>query len=149
MQEITQAEIAETLKMFEKFSESDVQKFIRTFQKKQEPLLVYLAAVVEREELNEHEYDLLLTNVLLAWDVMRKKSSNLKKMSMELLQEIDEKPFSVTDNIQHHPQQALLEHIQKNTLDSAPEVREDRKPLILFTLKNVVDGLLQNSEVKS
>src|SRR5919106_551075 len=90
MTQITQQEIEGTLESFEKFTETDIQKFMRTFQRKQEPLLVYIAAVAEREDLNEEEYDLLITMVLLTWHLMREKFPKMKKLTMKQLERLDD-----------------------------------------------------------
>ncbi len=153
MNQITQAEIDGTLQTFEFFTESEVQKFMRTFQKKQEPLLVYIAAVAEREELNEHEYDVLITMVLMTWQAMRNKFPKLKKLGMKQLEKLDDNlyetllndPASMLMSVQDYPQPKLLGTILTHVMESESDVREDKKGMIYFTLKNVLDGLIQAS----
>lgn len=153
MLQITQQEIEGTLESFENFTEVDIQKFMRTFQKKQEPLLVYIAAVAEREDLHEEEYDLLITMVLLTWHLMREKFPKMKKLTMKQLERLDDflyeelanNPESMLHQVQNYPQPALHEAILTNVMEAEEGVREDRKGIIYFTLKNVMDGMIQAS----
>ena len=153
MNQITQAEIDGALQTFGGFTEAEVQKFMRTFQKKQEPLLVYVAAVAEREELNEHEYDVLITMVLMTWEVIRNKFPKLKKLGIKQLEKLDDNlyetllndPASMLMSVQDYPQPILLGSILTHVMESESEVREEKKGMIYFTLKNVLDGLIQAS----
>ena len=151
MMQITQQEVEGTLESFENFTEVDIQKFMRTFQRKQEPLLVYIAAVAERENLNEEEYDLLITMVLLIWHLMREKFPRMKKLTMKQLERLDDvlyeglanNPDLVLQEVQNYAQPALHEAILTNVMEAEEPVREDRKGIIYFTLKNVMDGMIQ------
>ena len=153
MTQITQQEIEETFESFETFTEADIQKFMRTFQKKQEPLLVYIAAVAEREDLNEEEYDLLITMVLLTWHLMRLKFPKMKRLTMKQLERLDDllyeglasNPGSMLQEVQNYAQPVLHEAVLTNVMEAEEGVREDRKGIIYFTLKNVMDGMLQAS----
>ena len=153
MKQITKEEINATLESFESFTEADIQKFMRTFQKKQEPLLVYIAAVVEREDLNEEEYDLLITMVLLAWHLMRLKFPKIKRLSMKQLERLDDllydglanDPAATLQQVQNYAQPFLHEAVLTSVMEAEEPVREDRKGIIYFTLKNVMDGLIQAS----
>jgi hypothetical protein len=153
MTQITQQEIEGTLESFESFTEADIQKFMRAFQRKQEPLLVYIAAVAEREGLNEEEYDLLITMVLLSWHLMREKFPKMKKLTMKQLERLDDllyeglakDPASMLQEVQNYAQPALHEAVLMNVMEAEEPVREDRKGIIYFTLKNVMDGMIQAS----
>lgn len=153
MDQITQEEINDTLEKFRTFEEADILKLMRTFQKKQEPLLVYVAAVAERQDLNDHEYDVLVTMVLMSWEVMRKKFPKLKKLTMKQLNELDDtlfetleqKPLTMLMDVKDYPQPHLLGTVLEHVMESEDEVREEQKGMIYFTLKNVVDGLIQAS----
>jgi hypothetical protein len=137
-------EIEATLQEFRELNDRGIEELIKMFQRKQEPLLVYIAAIVEREELNDHEYDLLITNVLLTWEVLRKKCRNFRKLKMQQLKHIDDRVFQSLDSsldLTGHPQPALMEKIEITIKEAEPEVREDRKPLILHTLAHVVAAL--------
>ena len=150
---ITQQEIDETLAEFQQFTENDVLKFMRRFQKKQEPLLVYIAAIAEREELNDSEYDVLITMALMTWEVLQKKYGGLKKLSMKQLSKMDDAlydnlrndPASMMMEVSDYPQPHLLGTILTHVMDADSEVREELKGILYFTLKNVVDGLLRSS----
>ena len=153
MTPITQEEIDDTLAEFQQFTEKDVLKFMRRFQKKQEPLLVYIAAIAEREELNDSEYDVLITMALMSWEVVRKRYPGLKKLSMKQLSKMDDAlydnlrndPASMILEVQDYPQPNLLGTILTHVMEADSEVREELKGIIYFTLKNVVDGLLRSS----
>jgi len=153
MTQITQQEIEETFESFETFTEADIQKFMRTFQKKQEPLLVYIAAVAEREDLNEEEYDLLITMVLLTWHLMRLKFPKMKRLTMKQLERLDDllyeglasNPGSMLQEVQNYAQPVLHEAVLTNVMEAEEGVREDRKGIIYFTLKNVMDGMIHAS----
>ncbi len=153
MMQITQDEINAILESFGTFTEADIQKFMRTFQKKQEPLLVYIAAVAEREELNEEEYDLLITMVLLIWHSMRSKFPKMKRMPMKQLERLDDllydglanDPGSMLREVQNYAQPFLHEAVLTSVMEAEEPVREDRKGIIYFTLKNVMDGMIQAS----
>ena len=143
---VTQREIEDVLETFRNFDVRDIDQMMKTFQRKQEPLLVYIAAIVEREELNEHEYDQLITSVLLAWEVLRRRFGKIRKLKMNELQAMDEQmraldPDSNAVRIGLQPQ--LMNTIQDNLAGAEPEVREERKPLILMTLTFVIHALDQ------
>ena len=144
---IQQHEIDATLQEFRNLTDGGIEKLIKSFQRKQEPLLVYIAAVVEREELNDHEYDLLITNVLLAWEVLRKKCGNVGKLRIEQLKQIDDEILTSEDSFDlnaqpgRNPQPALMQTIHASVLGAEPEVRSDRKSLILLTLNHLVIAL--------
>ncbi|MCI0415524.1 hypothetical protein L0222_22345 [bacterium] len=150
MKQITQEQIENALESFETFTEADIQKFMRTFQKKQEPLLVYIAAVAEREELNEEEYDLLITMVLLTWQLIRLNFPKMKKLTMKQLERMDDllyerlanDPNSMLQAVHDYPQPFLHEAVLTNVMEAEEAVREDRKGIIYFTLKNVMDGMI-------
>src|SRR6185369_6491840 len=55
---VSEDDVRRTDEALSGMTEKDTRKLIRSFQKKQEPLLVYIAAVIEREGLNEEEQDL-------------------------------------------------------------------------------------------
>jgi hypothetical protein len=153
MTQITKQEIEGTLESFESFTEADIQKFMRAFQRKQEPMLVYIAAVAEREGLNEEEYDLLITMVLLTWHLMRGKFPKMKKLTMKQLERLDDllyeglatDPASMLQEVQNYAQPALHEAVLTNVMEAEEPVREDRKGIIYFTLKNVMDGMIEAS----
>ena len=150
---ITQLEIDETLAEFQQFNEADVLKLMRRFQKKQEPLLVYIAAIAEREELNDSEYDVLITMALMCWEVIRKKYPELKKLTMKQLTKMDDAlydnlrndPGSMIMEVKDYPQPNLLGTVLTHVMEADSEVREELKGIIYFTLKNVMDGLLRSS----
>jgi hypothetical protein len=151
---ITQEEIDDTLAKFQQFSEEDVLKLMRTFQKKQEPLLVYIAAIAEREEMNDEEYDVFITMTLMCWEVIRKKFPRLKKVTMKQLSKMDDSLYEMLKNdpgamlmdVKDYPQPHLLGTVLTHVMEAdSSEVREDLKGIIYFTLKNVLDGLLRST----
>jgi hypothetical protein len=150
MASITQEEIDDTLGRFQQFTEEDVLKFMRTFQRKQEPLLVYIAAIAEREELNDHEYDVMITMALMCWEVVRKKFPRLKKLTMKQLSKMDDTLYDTLRNdpgamlleVKDYPEPNLLGTVLTHVMEADSEVREEIKGILYFTLKNVLDGLL-------
>jgi hypothetical protein len=139
-------------------TERDTRKLIRNFQKKQEPLLVYIAAVIEREGLNEGEQDLLTTATILSWRVMQDAFPKLKKLTMEEIEDADNKLFSTLEHfdgmnqdqqmqfgtkvLAEYPERELLGYLSEKVM-AAEEIREDAKGLIFLILKNVLDLLIQ------
>ena len=139
-------------------TEKDTRKLIRSFQRKQEPLLVYIAAVIEREGLNEGEQDLLTSSAILSWHIMQDAFPKLKKVTMEEIEDADNKLFStlerfdeMNDDQQMHfgtkvlaeyPERDLLGYLSEKVM-AAEEIREDARGLIFLILKNVLDLLIQ------
>ncbi|MGH9856477.1 MAG: hypothetical protein ACRD4B_01415, partial [Acidobacteriota bacterium] len=116
-------------------------------------LLVYIAAIAEREELNENEYDVMITMALMCWEVVRKKFPRLKKLSMKQLSKMDDtlydtlrnNPASMLMDVKNYPEPNLLGTVLTRVMEADSEVREELKGIIYFTLKNVLDGLLESA----
>jgi hypothetical protein len=149
MKKFIQEEIDEVLSDFNRFSERDIDKLMRKFQRKQKAILVYVAAVAQREELNDEEYDLLITMTLLSWRLFDTKCPKLSKVTVEELDRVDDLLYETVEKqpeslaqIANHPQAELLSNIHNAILGSDPQVREENKPIIYFTLRNVLDVLI-------
>jgi hypothetical protein len=156
---ITLDEIDSAQKEFEAFSESDIRKLMKAYQKKQTALLVYTAAVAEREELNEEEYDVLISATLLIWQTMRKKFPALRKVKIEQMEELDNRLFQDLESmlgqpdeeqvefmqkvIETHSQPNLLGKISMMTIETDEAVRDELKGILFFTAKNVLDALIE------
>jgi hypothetical protein len=158
MKIITPAEIEQAQKKFETFTETDVRKLMKSYEKKQTALLVYSAAVAKREELNDDEYDVLVSATLLIWECMKIKFPGLKKVSIERLDELDNRMFQELESmleesqdeqeefiqkiIESHPQPNLLGTICSMTMEAEATVREELKGILFFSAKNVLDALI-------
>ena len=158
MKMITPAEIEQAQKKFETFTEGDVRKLMKTYQRKQTALLVYSAAVAQREELNDDEYDVLVSATLLVWECMKNKFPAIKKVPIERLDELDDRMFQQLESmleksdddqeefiqqlIESHQQPNLLGTICSMTMEAEASVREELKGILFFTAKNVLDALI-------
>jgi hypothetical protein len=158
MEIITPAEIEQAQKKFETFTEADIRKLMKTYQRKQTALLVYSAAVAQREELNDDEYDVLVSSTLLIWVCMKKKFPAIKKVPIERLDELDNRMFQELESmleesdeeqeefiqkvIERHQQPNLLGAICSMTMEAEANVREELKGILFFTAKNVLDALI-------
>ena len=159
MDAITRDEIAAVEQELHSFTESDIRKLMKRYQKKQTALLVYTAAVAEREQLNEEEYDVLISSTLLTWQTFEKKCSALKKVPIERMEELDNRMFEdlqsktnqTDETIQQFVQEMVSGHAQPNLmarlleLSMRPEspIREEMKEIIFLAAKNVLDALVE------
>jgi hypothetical protein len=155
---VSEDDVRRTDEALSGMTEKDTRKLIRSFQKKQEPLLVYIAAVIEREGLNEEEQDLLTTATILSWRIIQDAFPKLKKVTMEEIEAADNKLFStlekfdeMNENQQMHfgtkvlaeyPERELLGYLSEKVV-AAEDIREDARGLIFLVLKNVLDLLIQ------
>lgn len=158
---ISEKEIEATEAALSGMNDRDTRKLIRNFQKKQEPLLVYIAAVIEREGLNEEEQDLLTSTAILSWHVMRDHFPQLKTVPMEEIEASDNNLFSTLDRfdamddqeqlkygakvLEEHPQRELLGYISEK-VSGNEEIREEARGLIFLIAKNILDMLIHASE---
>src|SRR5262249_53068018 len=124
---ITQEEIDQVRKEFESFTESDIRKMMKVYQRKQTALLVYTAAVAEREELNEEEYDVLISATMLIWETMRRKFPDLRKVRIERMEELDNLLFQELESLLHKSEQEQ-EKIVSHT------IRSHLQPVLLGTV---------------
>ena len=159
---ITREEISVTEQELRSYTESDIKKLMKRYQKKQTALLVYTAAVAEREELNDEEYDALISSTLLAWQMIEKKCPALKKVRIERMEELDNLLFEdlqsrlnesdkaneeyMKNMISIHSQRNLLGRISEMVLESEEPLREDVKGILFFAAKTVLDALIEACE---
>jgi hypothetical protein len=159
---ITPDEIAATEAELHSFTESEIRKLMKRYQKKQTALLVYTAAVAEREQLNEEEYDILISSTLLAWQSMERKCPSMKKVPIEKMEELDNRLFDdlqskvdqsdeeneeyIQEMIFRHAQPNLLGRISELSMESEEPVREELKGILFFAAKNVLDALIDACE---
>jgi hypothetical protein len=87
MQLITPEQIEAAFVFLESLAGKEQKKFLRKFQKKQEALLVYVAALIAREELDDAERDLLTSSALIMWKLTMDASTNQR---MIMTREVDE-----------------------------------------------------------
>jgi hypothetical protein len=162
MDVITREEISATERELKSLMESGIRKLMKRYQRKQTALLVYTAAVAEREELNEEEYDILISSTLLAWQTIEKKCPTLKKVRIERMEELDnvlladlqsrmdqpdeENEGYVQQMIFQHSQPNLLGRISELSMESEGDVREELKGIIFFAAKTVLDALIEACE---
>jgi len=149
-------------------SERDIKKFLRDFQKQQEPLLVYLSAVAEREEMNDPEYELLIDGSLLFWKLTRDASGRQKKLAMTEIDEADnallERLDQVADagderlleigsqevaRLRSYDQPHLIDFLLRHVLETSPEsgIRKEMTGILFLNLCNVLELLLRASSV--
>jgi hypothetical protein len=159
---ITREEIAVTEAELKSYTESDIRKMMKRYQKKQTALLVYAAAVAEREQLNDEEYDVLISASLLAWQTIALKCPSLKKVRIEKMEELDNRLFEdlssqinqsaeeneefIQETIFRHAQPNLLGRISELSMETEDGVREDLRGVIFFAAKNVLDALIDACE---
>jgi len=158
MDVISREEIAAAEDELRSYSESELHKMIKRYQKKQTALLVYTAAVAEREQLNEEEYDILISATLLSWQAILKKCPSLKKVQIEKMEELDNRLFEdlelrieksdeeneefIQEMIFRHTQPNLLGRISELSMETEDAVRGELKGIIFFAAKNVLDALI-------
>ena len=154
---ISEDTVRQTDEALSGLTEKETRKLIRNFQRKQEPLLVYIAAVIEREGLNEDEQDLLTSSTILSWRIMHDAFPKLKVVSMEEIEDADNKLFSTLEKfdemsedqqmhfgtkvLAEYPERELLGYLSEKVM-AAKEIREDARGLIFLILKNVLDLLI-------
>ena len=161
MEIVTLEEINSVRERFSAFTEEEIRRLMKTFEKKQTALLVYIAAVAEREELNEEEYDVLISTSLLIWQTMADKFPDLRKVAVERVEELDNRMFETLESmlkksdesheksiqrmIEAHKQPNLLGTISEMSIDTETAVRDELKGILFFTAKNVLDALVEAS----
>lgn len=161
MSRITREEIAQAQQALAHLTEKETQNTVRAFQKRQVALLVYSAAVVEREGFNDDEQDLFFTMTLLAWQVMKKHYPRMKKVRMEDIEKTDDQLFSSLQNfvemseedqmkagsalIENHLEPELFGYLIEQVNEAPPEsgVREEMKGVILSPLRIILDLMVQ------
>ncbi len=154
-------EIQEAHELLLNLSEVDSRKLLRKYQKKQEPLLVYTSAVMVREELNDEEQDLFISMTLLMWHILLQHFPKMKRVSMEEIETADDNTYAGLPELEtmdpgdqnlfveiilnSSAQKQMLGYMLETVNESPPEtgIREEVKGMLFFTLKNILDLLLQ------
>ncbi len=131
--------------------EKGLNKLIVKFQQKQPAVFVYLAAISQREELNEDEQDIFFTTALVLWMVLVENSRSVKKVSPKKLNEMDDHlMMTLTDEkvsiLPDSREPKLIEYVLMRITQPQPEfqVREDLKPLMFAFMKVVLDSMLDS-----
>lgn len=132
MKLITPQQIEAAFVFLESLSDKEQQKFLRKFQKRQEALLVYVAALIAREELNDAEQDLLTSTALILWKLTSDASTDQKTITA---QEIDE-----ADNSARETLEKLLDAGEDELWEAGGNEAEDLKSI---GQPELVDLLLQ------
>ncbi len=161
MARITREEIAKAQQALAHLNEKETQSVVRTFQKRQVALLVYSAAVSEREGFNDDEQDIFFTMTLLSWQVLKKHYPRMKKVKMKDIEDTDDQIFKSLQNfveksdedqlkagsalIENHREPELLGYLIEQVNDAPPEsgVREEMKGVMLITLRIILDLMVQ------
>ncbi len=153
-------EVEDSLRNLE---DDEVKRLLRRFERKQTAIFVYLAAISEREELNEDEQDVLFTIALVLWTALLKNSKSVKKVRMDRIEELDNEIMAMLEkNIEgsdvslakeagqliNQSEPKLFEYILMRCMksDQTMPIREDTKSLMVFFLKVVLDGFLEVTE---
>jgi hypothetical protein len=153
-------EVEQSLRSLE---DDEVKKVLRRFERKQTAVFVYLAAVCEREELNEDEQDVLFSIALILWTTLLQNFKSVKKVSMERIEELDNEIMALLEanvdkndealakdvaELVNQTEPNLFEFILMRSMkpDETAPVREDIKPLMVLFLKAVLEGFLEVSK---
>ncbi len=161
MGRITREEIGKAQQALANLNEKETQSIVRVFQKRQVALLVYSAAVSEREGFNDDEQDMFFTMTLLSWQVLKKHYPRMKKIKMKDIEDTDDQIFSSLRNsaemsdedqlkagsalIENYREPELLGYLIEHVVEAPPEsgVREEMKGVILMTLRIILDLMIQ------
>lgn len=166
MNVISTHQIDLTLNQFNSASDKDIKKMMRKFQKKQEPLLVYTAAVAQREELKDAEYELFMNMVLIFWKLTSDVNPQQRMITLEQLDEadntlihelesnIDEREEFLVNKagekvtvMEGYRQPALVDFLVEQIIETEDaEVREETKGMLFLYLNSILDLLLQASK---
>jgi hypothetical protein len=144
---ISDDQIVEVRQWLVLLSEAETRKLVAKFQKRQTPLLVYTAAVSERENLNDDEQDVLITLTLLVWLAVEKEYGRLKKVSIKDLESSDELLYSDPTNFEPKSLslQPLLSAHLIDSLRNAKEIQPENKETIQATLRLILDLLIRTA----
>jgi hypothetical protein len=160
---ISRDAIEKTHQALAHLNEEETRKAVKLFQKKQVGLLVYSAAISEREGFNDDEQDVFFSTVLVIWQVLLKQYPRMKSVSIEQLEKADDQAFtdlgnltnaSDADILRHvdvqltsHPETELLRYVVENTMESKiGAVRDEMRPPMFLSLNLVLDQLLAACE---
>jgi len=149
---ITVEKILEVVNDLQSMNDEGFMDFFRKFERSQTPLMVFLSATSVREELNDSEQDLLYSNVLTAWEAIRRNAQRLEKVGIKEIDGCDREiasymekeagqesfPASVT-------QPFLVEFLRTRTMtpgDDYPDVREEQTSVVFFTSQAALHCLL-------
>lgn len=165
MNVISTHQIDLTLNQFNSASDKDIKKMMRKFQKKQEPLLVYTAAVARREELRDAEYELFMNMVLIFWKLTSDVNPQQRMITLEQLDEADNTLIHELESndesedllvnkagekvtvMEAYHQPALVDFLVEQIIENEDEeVREETKGMLFLYLNNILDLLLQASK---
>jgi hypothetical protein len=131
--------------------EKGLHQLILKFQRKQPSIFVYLAAVSQREELNDDEQDVFFTTALVLWMALVENSKSVKKVSPKKLNEMDDQLISISEDEKNptflnFAEPKLLEYALIRITQPQPEfqIREDLKLLMFAFIKVVLDAMLES-----
>lgn len=134
---ITAEQIEAAFIFLETLPDKEQKKFLRKFQKKQEALLVYVAALIAREELNDAEQDLLTSTALILWKLTLDASTNQRTI---MTAEIDE-----ADNNARAELEKLLDAGEDELFEAGAREAEDldvsgQPELIDFLMSTIIEA---------
>jgi hypothetical protein len=157
MEIILPEEIEQSAEYIQSLSPEETKKFIRNFKQKQSPLLVYTAALGERD-FNSEEEDVLIFAVLVAWHCISQKVPEMRMVTIEQIEfaeaeseaKLSEWEKAPDDSQVTEAMQMLSEQSQPTlfgfllqTIMESDNVREDTKGLMFLHLKIILDCLLE------
>ncbi len=143
-----------------------MKKLLRRFVRKHTAVFVYLAALCEREELNEDEQDVLFSIALILWSTLLQNFKSVKKVSMERIEELDNEIMAMLEaNVdqsdaalakqtaewvnQKEPNMFQFILMRSMKPDETAPIREDIKPLMVIFLKAALEGFLEVSKPRA
>jgi hypothetical protein len=157
MEIILPEEIDESAEYIQSLSPEESKNLIRTFKKKQSPLLVYTAALGERDFNNEEE-DVFIFAVLLAWYCISQKVPDMRMVTIEQLESAEAESEAKLSEWEKAPDDSqVMEAMQMLSEQSQPtlfgfllqtimqsdHVREDAKGLMFLHMKIILNCLLE------
>lgn len=159
---ITPKMIRETWQQFSKYQDTELIEIIRTFQKEQPSVLVYLLAA-GGEPFVEDEQQLLLFYGTIIWSLMKQGGYAHKRVPVKLLDNLQESNVKLLTQapaddqllyahalqfVMEYPEPDLLDTIlnllfhDKDAGDDTPHVRSANLGLAFMYLKTVMDAFV-------
>lgn len=163
MNRFSKEQIEHVLHFLRHMTEKETNKFMRRFQKKQEPLLVYVSALMEREELNVNEQDLLVSCVLLLWKLTSDASPGQRMLTMDEIGSVDtavreeleglvdseealvDAAMKKLERLDGFDQPELVELVLKEIMEAPEEhgIRDDMKGILFNYVIALMEALLR------
>lgn len=157
MELILPEEIQQSADYLRALSSEETKKLIRRFKKKQSPLLVYTAALAERD-FNDEEEDVFIFAVLLAWHCTSQKAPEMRMVTVQELESAETESEENLAGLENEPEdlqqleamQIIEDQSQPNlfgflleAIMASENVRDDAKGLMFLHMKIILDCLLE------